>query len=204
MITFAVTVADEFFEFKRLINSLQPYIYPQEEIIVLADENKVTSEIKDHCILCGLKINFFNFQNDFSKFKNELFKLSSKDYLFQIDADEQIPPSLINLLRQVASQKKVDLLWIPRINIVQGATEDDIESFKWNINELGWEGFPDYQARFVSTNRNIRWKNKVHEVLSGANNQARIEEKPIELYSILHVKHIDKQKKQNKLYDGIS
>ena len=41
-------------------------------------------------------------------------------------------------------------------------------------------------------------------VLDGAGNQARIEEKPIELYSILHVKHIDKQKKQNKLYDGIS
>ena len=48
---FAITVADEFFEFKRLINSLQPYIYPQEEIVILADENKVTQEIKDHCDL---------------------------------------------------------------------------------------------------------------------------------------------------------
>lgn len=203
MITFAITVADEFFEFKRLINSLQPYVYPQEEIVILADENKVTQEIKDHCDLCGLKINFFNFQNDFSEFKNELFNLSKKDYLFQIDADEQIPPSLIHVLRQVASQKKVDLLWIPRINIVQGATEEDIKNFNWNINELGWEGFPDYQSRFVSTKGHIRWKNKVHEILDGAGNQARIEEKPIELYSILHVKHIDKQKKQNSYYDTI-
>ena len=45
MITFAITVADELFEFKRLINSLKPYVYPQEEIVVLADENKVTKEI---------------------------------------------------------------------------------------------------------------------------------------------------------------
>ena len=136
MITFAITVADEFFEFKRLINSLQPYVYPQEEIVILADENKVTQEIKDHCDLCGLKINFFNFQNDFSEFKNELFNLSTKDYLFQIDADEQIPPSLINILRQVASQNKVDLLWIPRINIVHGATEEDVQNFNWISKKL--------------------------------------------------------------------
>ena len=110
MITFGITVADELFEFKRLINSLQPYVYPQEEIVVLADGNKVTEEIIEHCDLCGIKINFFNFENDFSKFKNKLFDLSSKEYLFQIDADEQIPPSLIHILRQVSSQKKVDLL----------------------------------------------------------------------------------------------
>ena len=97
MITFAITVADEFFEFKRLINSLQPYVYPQEEIVILADENKVTEEIKEHCKLCGLKINFFNFQNDFSEFKNDLSDLSTNHYLCQIDADEQISPSLIQI-----------------------------------------------------------------------------------------------------------
>ena len=98
MITFGITVADEFFEFKRLINSLKPYVYPQEEIVVLADKNKVTKEIEEHCDLCGLKINFFDFQNNFSEFKNQLFELSTKEYLFQIDADEQIPPSLIHVL----------------------------------------------------------------------------------------------------------
>tara|TARA_R110000765_G_scaffold116229_5_gene209366 strand:+ start:4727 stop:5338 length:612 start_codon:yes stop_codon:yes gene_type:complete len=203
MITFGITVADELFEFKRLINSLQPYVYPQEEIVVLADGNKVTEEIIEHCDLCGIKINFFNFENDFSKFKNKLFDLSSKEYLFQIDADEQIPPSLIHILRQVSSQKKVDLLWVPRINIVQGETEQDVKDFSWDINELGWEGFPDFQSRLVSTKGHIKWENKVHEILKGAKNQARIEEKPIELYSILHVKHIDKQKKQNEFYGTI-
>jgi glycosyltransferase involved in cell wall biosynthesis len=203
MITFGITVADELFEFKRLINSLQPYVYPQEEIVVLADGNKVTEEIIKHCDLCGIKIHFFNFENDFSKFKNKLFDLSSKEYLFQIDADEQIPPSLIHILRQVSSQKKVDLLWVPRINIVQGATEQDVKDFSWDINELGWEGFPDFQSRLVSTKGHIKWENKVHEILKGAKNQARVEEKPIELYSILHVKHIDKQKKQNEFYGTI-
>lgn len=203
MITFGITVADEDFEFKRLINSLQPYVLPEEEIVVLADENKVTQSIKDHCKLCGLKINYFNFQKDFSEFKNSLFDLSSKDYLFQIDADEQIPPSLINALRKVASQKMADLVWIPRINIIQGMEQEHIDKFKWEINERGWEGFPDRQARFVSTKGEIRWKNKVHEVLVGAKNIAMIDQPPLDHYSILHVKHIDKQINQNKLYDSI-
>ena len=64
MITYGITVADEIFEFKRLINSLEPYILPDEEIVILADQNKVTKEIEGFCDLCGLKVNYFDFQKD--------------------------------------------------------------------------------------------------------------------------------------------
>jgi glycosyltransferase involved in cell wall biosynthesis len=202
MITFGITVADEFFEFKRLIQSLQPYLLKDEEIIVLADSNKITKEIIEFCESCKLKINYFNFQKDFSEFKNTLFSLSNKDYLFQIDADEQIPLSLITSLRElVANNKTIDLVWIPRINFIYGATDQDILNFKWIINENGWEGFPDYQARFVSTKKQITWKNKVHEILTGAENPVQLN--PNKLYSILHVKDIKKQRKQNIFYDSI-
>lgn len=203
MITYGITVADEFFEFKRLINSLEPYVLPDEEIVVLADRNKVTKEIEDFCGLCGLKVNYFDFQKDFSEFKNALFDLSTKDYLMQVDADEQIPPSLLNALRVVAKKGDIDLLWVPRINIVRGATADHIKKYNWTINEMGWEGFPDFQSRFVSTKGDVKWRNKVHEVLSGANNQARLLTDPIEHFCILHVKDIQKQEKQNDLYDTI-
>jgi glycosyltransferase involved in cell wall biosynthesis len=203
MITYGITVADEFFEFKRLINSLEPYVLPDEEIVVLADQNKVTKEIEDFCELCGLKVNYFDFQKDFSEFKNTLFDLSTKSYLMQVDADEQMPPSLLNALRAVAKKGDIDLLWIPRINVVRGATEDHIKKYNWTINEMGWEGFPDFQSRFVSTKGHVKWKNKVHEVLSGANNQARLLTDPIEHFCILHVKDIQKQEKQNDLYDTI-
>ena len=203
MITYGITVADEFFEFKRLINSLEPYVLPDEEIVVLADQNKVTKEIEDFCELCGLKVNYFDFQKDFSEFKNTLFDLSTKSYLMQVDADEQMPPSLLNALRAVAKKGDIDLLWIPRINVVRGATEDHIKKYNWTINEMGWEGFPDFQSRFVSTKGHVKWKNKVHEVLSGANNQARLLIDPIEHFCILHVKDIQKQEKQNDLYDTI-
>jgi len=204
MITYGITVADEFFEFKKLINSLEPYVLPDEEIVVLADQNRVTKEIEEFCELCGLKVNYFDFQKDFSEFKNTLFDLSTKDYLMQIDADEQIPPSLMVALRAVAKQKNYDLLWIPRINVVRGATVEHIKKYNWKIDLLGWEGFPDYQSRFASTKGHIRWQNKVHEVLAGGNNQGKLYLDPIENYCILHVKDIEKQEKQNDLYDTIS
>jgi glycosyltransferase involved in cell wall biosynthesis len=204
MITYGITVADEFFEFKRLINSLEPYILPDEEIVILADKNKVTKEIEDFCELCGLEVNYFDFQKDFSEFKNALFELSTKDYLMQIDADEQIPPSLLNALRAVAkNMPEVDLVWIPRINVVRGATVEHIKKYNWKIDDMGWEGFPDFQSRFVSTKGHVKWQNKVHEVLTGATNPSKILEFPTENYSILHVKDIQKQEKQNDLYDTI-
>tara|TARA_B100001093_G_scaffold135533_3_gene128035 strand:- start:10050 stop:10661 length:612 start_codon:yes stop_codon:yes gene_type:complete len=203
MITYGITVADEFFEFKRLINSLEPYILPNEEIVILADKNKVTKEIEEFCELCGLKVNYFDFQKDFSEFKNTLFDLSTKRYLMQIDADEQIPPSLINALREVAKEGNFDMLWIPRINVVRGATGEHIKKYNWKIDDMGWEGFPDFQSRFASTKGHIRWQNKVHEVLAGGNDQGKLYLNPIENFCILHVKDIQKQEKQNDLYDTI-
>mgnify|MGYP003624283502 CR=1 FL=1 len=204
MITYGITVADEFFEFKRLINSLEPYVLPDEEIVILADQNKVTKEIEEFCELCGLEVNYFDFQKDFSEFKNTLFDLSTKDYLMQIDADEQIPPSLLHALRTVGQQKpEIDLLWIPRINVVRGATGEHVKKYNWKIDDMGWEGFPDFQSRFASTKGHIKWQNKVHEVLVGSNNPSKLLEFPVENFSILHVKDIQKQEKQNDLYDTI-
>ena len=201
MITYGITVADEFFEFKRLINSLEPYILPDEEIVILADKNKVTEEIQDFCEYIGLTLKYFDFQNDFAEFKNELFKYATKPFLFQIDADEQIPFSLLNLIRSVAKSCQYDLFSVPRINVVRGATEKDIKNFNWQINNMGWEGYPDNQFRFMSTQGHIRWHGKVHELPKGclSAGQAR----PDPMFSILHVKDIDKQKKQNQLYDKI-
>jgi hypothetical protein len=72
MITYGITVADEFFEFKRLVDNIQAYIREDEEIVILADSNKITSEIVAYADLCKLKVNYFNFQNNFSDFKNQL------------------------------------------------------------------------------------------------------------------------------------
>jgi hypothetical protein len=202
MITYAITVADEEFEFKRLINSIQPYLLDNEEVVILADKNKITKEIHHHCKVWGLNINYFDFKNNFSDFKNKIFDISSKEYIFQIDADEQIPISLIYILRQIAEQKEIDLLWIPRINKTYGIDKKEEEEDR-KKNKMGWKGFPDMQARFVKNVKYIKWVGKVHETLSGAINQRSINASPIELYSILHVKDKQKVDKQLKLYSSI-
>jgi glycosyltransferase involved in cell wall biosynthesis len=199
MITYAITVADEDFEFKRLINSLQPYLFEDEEIVILADSNKVTNKIIDHAEYCKLNINFFDFQMDFSEFKNQLFRLSSKNYIFQIDADEQIPISLIYILRKIALQNEIDLLWIPRINKTYGIDKLE-EKEDREKNSMGWKGFPDMQGRFFKNVDYIRWSGKVHETLHGSKNQRSIIQEPIELYSILHVKDKVKVDKQLSMY----
>ena len=202
MISYAITVADEEFEFKRLIRSIQPYLLEDEEIVILADKNKITNNIKKYANSCNLNITYFNFENNFSDFKNKLFEISTKKYIFQIDADEQIPISLIYTLRNIAADESSDLVWIPRINKLNGLSNEERESDLIN-NKMGWRGFPDLQARFVKNTNYIRWKGNVHEILTGSNNASYINQSPIELYSILHVKDKKKQTSQDALYSKI-
>jgi glycosyltransferase involved in cell wall biosynthesis len=203
MITYGITVSNEYFEFKRLIDNLTPYLIKGEEIIILADELKVTEEIKAFCKSRNLTINYHKFNNDFSEFKNKLISLTSTRFLFQIDADEQIPPSLIFAVRSILSENNYDCIWIPRINIVNGHTDEDVINFNWNVNENNWIQFPDYQIRVFEANNKIKWYGETHEEVIGYKNNTIINFDPIELFSILHVKDIAKQLQQNKLYKQI-
>lgn len=36
------------------------------------------------------------------------------------------------------------------------------------MNDRGWVNFPDYQARIYRNDPEIKWVNKVHEVITGA------------------------------------
>ncbi len=203
MITYGITVSNEFLEFKRLIDNLTPYLIDGEDIVVLADSSKVTEEIKSFCKSRNLIINFYNFKNDFSDFKNTLISLTKNKYLFQIDADEQIPPSLLFMVRKLIVENDCDCLWIPRINIINGHTEKDIVEFNWTFTGKNWIQFPDYQIRVFKANGNIKWHQNVHEEVRGYRNKIVIDFQPIELFSILHVKDISKQIQQNNLYKEI-
>lgn len=203
MITFAITVADEEAEFSRLLDSLSPYLLEGETILVLADEKKVTPKIIEICKQRSIEQYFFDFRGNFSEFKNEILKKASTNYIFQIDADEQIPPSLVVTLRLLAAKGEYDCYAIPRINIVRGITEDHLIKYGWRINERGWIQFPDFQVRFFKNNGRIRWEGKVHEQIIGYEKIAGIQSDPIENFCILHVKDILKQEKQNLLYEKI-
>jgi hypothetical protein len=58
--------------------------------------------------------------------------------------------------------------------------------------------FPDYQTRIYRNKDSIRFKNKVHEVITGYSHYSAI---PSDWdWSLLHVKSINKQINQNEMY----
>jgi hypothetical protein len=68
----------------------------------------------------------------------------------------------------------------------------------WKQNDKGWIQFPDYQWRIYKNTPDIKWINKLHEVLDGYKTYAYLPE--FEEYSLYHPKTIEKQEKQNNFY----
>jgi glycosyltransferase involved in cell wall biosynthesis len=137
---------------------------------------------------------------DFASFKNHLKKFCTKDYIFQIDADEYLSEELLLSLPEILElNPEVELYAVPRINTVEGLTQEHIQKWGWNVNENGWVNYPDYQTRILKNIPEINWINKVHERLVGAKNTVLLPEG----YDLIHPKTIEKQEKQNQLYSTI-
>jgi hypothetical protein len=139
---------------------------------------------------------------DFGAQKNYLTSLCSGDYIFQIDADE-LPTvwMMHNLADILEANPELEVYLVPRINTVEGLTEEHIKKWNWNVNERGWINFPDYQWRIYKNDSKIQWVNKVHERLIGFSTYSLLpEETPFCLY---HAKEISRQESQNEFYDTL-
>lgn len=201
-ISYAITACNEHLELDKLIKFINQHKRPEDEIVVQVDSSSVTQEVLNVIKENNLNENKFNLNNDFASFKNNLKKICKGDYIFQIDADE-IPSveTVSNLNNILESNLDVDLFLVPRINIVDGLTREHISKWNWHVNEKKWINWPDYQYRIFKNNFNIKWKNKVHEIIVGAQTGIRLP--ATEEYALTHIKSIKKQEKQNHLYDQI-
>jgi hypothetical protein len=96
----------------------------------------------------------------------------------------------------------IDCFYIPRVNKVNGITLEHIQKWRWNVDEEQRINFPDPQMRLFRLNKDIKWKNKVHEVLEG---QSTFSTLPYDTedFCLYHIKSIEKQEKQNKFYETI-
>ena len=56
------------------------------------------------------------------------------------------------------------MLLVPRVNTVEGLTQEHINKWRWNVNENGWINWPDYQTRInkivLKLNGKIKYMNK--------------------------------------------
>jgi len=95
----------------------------------------------------------------------------------------------------------VDVMLVPRVNTVEGLTQDHIAKWKWSVNEKGWVNWPDYQWRLYRNDPKIKWINRVHERLEGFNQYATL---PMgEGFALYHPKTIERQERQNNYYDTL-
>jgi hypothetical protein len=170
----------------------------------LFDEKNGTDEVFDYIESQVGECEVFceKFEGHFADWKNLLTSHCTGKYIFQIDADELPTEDLIvNLPYILEVNQNVDVLRVPRVNTVEGLTVQHIQKWGWNVNENGWVNWPDYQWRIYKNTPEIKWKNKVHEVLVGYKTLSHLPSQ--EVYSIYHPKTIDRQERQNNYYNTL-
>jgi hypothetical protein len=203
-ISYGLTVCNEHEELQNLIEYLTARIDSEDEIVVVYDQNRVTSEVMNVLEFNKDKVTFypFNFQQNFLENKNYMNSKCNGDYIFQIDADEIPEEFLIENLKTVLEDNPVDLLTTPRKNLVPGLTQEHIQKWRWNVNEKGWVNWPDTQKRIYKNDSNIKWVgHQVHGMITGYKTFADL---PLEEeWSIIHNKTIERQEKQNERYTKI-
>ena len=196
-ISYAITACNEHRELSRLLELLRNNIHADDEIVVQLDSNatqQVREVAKDYIE--------FPLDKDFASFKNNLTNNCTKDYIFQIDADEYPNEYLIHHLKDILqNNQSIDVFLVPRVNTVEGLTTEHIKKWGWIMNSQGWVNFPDYQWRIWRRDPKIKWINKVHERLDGFMEYTTLPQ--MEEYCLYHPKDIERQERQNKLYETI-
>ena len=205
-ISYAITVCNELEEITKLLNFLQLHIRKEDEIVIQYDESSVTSEVMEYLNLMNSmhenhKVIGFPLNKDFATFKNNLKSHCTKDYIFQVDADEIPHEYLVEYLGEVLETNPVDIVFVPRVNTVEGLEQSHIDKWKWNVNDKGWVNFPDYQTRIYRNTEDVTWMNKVHERITGYDTFSNFPAE--EQWSLYHPKKIDRQEKQNEFYETI-
>jgi len=209
-ISFAITAYNEHEELEQLLKQLSQIVKDSDEIVIQLD-NKATEEVikvtdeffdknKDNI---SIKKTFFGLNNHFADFKNNLKEHCAKDWIFQIDADETLSETFCTIIHQVLeANEEIDLIAVPRVNIVKGLEQNDIIQWHWRVNNQGWVNWPDNQHRIFRNKPEIGWVNKVHEKVVGWKTYAELPSED-DSYALYHIKDIDRQRSQNEFYSTI-
>ena len=138
-ISYAIPACNEHIELKNLLSFLIKHIDKNDEIIVQCHQGNTTPEV--YKVLYNLRQSFIEFplNGHFANFKNNLKESCNGDWIFQIDADELPHEGLITNLKYILKNNPtVEMFLVPRINTVEGLTQEHINKWRWNVNEKGW------------------------------------------------------------------
>ena len=201
-ISYAILTHNEGEYIDKLLTFLVENKREEDEIVIIDDNStdektiKVLKKFKSNIVLKSRV-----FDGDATQ-KNFLNSHCTGDYILQLDADELISQEFINMLPNILnSNSEIDLFYVPRINTVEGLTQEHIKKWKWNVNEKGWVNFPDWQMRLYRNCDWVKWEGLLHSKIIGQKTFTTLPTD--ELFCILHPKEIERQEKQNTLYEKI-
>jgi glycosyltransferase involved in cell wall biosynthesis len=203
-ISYSILTHNETKSLEKLLRFLVKWKDEGDEIVILDDfsDNQKTEELLDFYVSAhDIVFEQRNLLGDYSGQKNYLKSMCSGDYSFNLDADEMITRWFIKNVHSILEENPIDLFFLPRINTVEGLTQEHVRYWGWSVNDDGWVNFPDWQGRLFKNRPNIKWEKPVHEMIAGFQTYAHLPtEKP---FCIRHNKTIEKQEQQNKFYSKI-
>lgn len=208
-ISYCITACNEHKELEKLLTILIGKMKSQDEIVIQVDSSKATKEVleviaREQNMSSRIKLVKFPLNKDFATFKNNANSQCTKDFIFQIDADEFPDETLLdNIYGIIESNDQIDLFVIPRKNTVEGLTDNHIKQWNWNVDQDGLVNWPDYQMRLYKRCSDIKWQRKVHEYISGYKRMSYLPDDKTLNLCLHHPKKIDRQEKQNKFYETL-
>jgi len=191
-LTYTIQVCNESRELYSLLNFLIKVIDKEDNIHVVVDSLHKTDKVDK--VIEYFKDKISVFERPFDTFyKNSQFHTDNAtgEYIFGIDADEMPQELLIKNVKRIINESKADIIFIPRINIHPGITQDFIDFYKLNLNEFGWINWPDLQGRIYKNASHIKWSNEVHTKLYGSEKVVGLQAEP--KLALWHIKSMEKQ-----------
>ena len=201
-ISYAILTHNEGEYIETLLSFLTTNKRAEDEIVVVDDfsDDELTKSTLDK-YKDQITLQYRVFDGDATQ-KNYLNSLCTKDYILQLDADELVSSDFLSMLPDLLElNDTVDLFIMPRINTVEGLTQEYINRWRWNVNEKGWVNFPDWQMRLYRNCNWVKWDGLLHSKIEGYKTFINLPQD--ELFCILHPKQLDRQVAQNNLYDKI-
>jgi glycosyltransferase involved in cell wall biosynthesis len=204
-ISYGITAHNEADELNKLLEILIHKTDAEDEIVICVDGDDdgvrfvLDSWTQQYAHAKMIKVYQRKLDGDFAAQKNSVIENSAGDYIFHIDADEYPHENLLLNLKTILEVNDVDLIWIPRVNTIDGMKAEHIQKWGWRVNETDWVNYPDYQARVFRRDSKIHWERPLHELIVGCKTYAHLP--PHEELSLYHPKTIEKQENQNMFYN---
>ena len=132
-ISYAILTHNEGSYIQKLLDFLVNNKRSEDEIVIVDDysSEEVTLDTLER-YKDNVQIYYREFDGDHTQ-KNFLNSKCTGDFIFQLDADEIVTLEFLQLLPQLLeANQETDLFLVPRINTVEGLTQEHINKWRWN------------------------------------------------------------------------